>query len=356
MTKRPLCVNQPEADAVRPQESYTGPLPAPGKDVTRSLQETERAPPPVPEKDIIPPLHGIESAPPPVPDKDVTLTLYNTETTPLPVPQQEAAPALRETGTRQSLLPEKDFTALLDWVGTATPPVTAKDSVIPLPITQHTTEATGRDCIPSSGPVPEKDSCPSLPLGLIAVETHLDLTFNADSQEKDQLRQEIFGLEHQIRDLKNENESLLRDQKALEDDFCDLEERYNTMTINNRNARATPHAASEEAVVKGFMDLCLHIAAWCDEASFKAGGCQLDATAVVELGRSLKLQQDLDEGALRANSNLIGRALLFRVLVDSVFYSSISDLENIKDLWTSAEDAHRLHDLEQRLMVSGMSP
>lgn len=347
MTKRPFCVKQAEVDGVRPQESYARPSPAPGKDVTRSHHEAERAPPPVPEKDIIP-LHGIESPPPPVPEKDVTLPLHNNETAPLPAPQQEAAHALREIVTGQ--------TALLDGVGTATPSVIAKDSVIPLPITQHTTETTSRGCIPSSGPVPEKDSCPSLPLGLIAVETHLDLAFNADSQEKDELRQKIVGLEQQIRDLKNENESLLRDQKALEDDFCDLEERYNTLTINNRNARATPHAASEEAVVKGFMDLCLHIAAWCDEASFKAGGCQLDTTAVVELARFLKLQQGLDEGVLRANSNLIGRALLFRVLVNSVFYSSVSDLENIKDLWMSAEDAHRTHDLEQRLLVSGMSP
>ncbi len=103
------------------------------------------------------------------------------------------------------------------------------------------------------------------------------------------------------------------------------------------------------------MDLCLHIAAWCDEASFKAGGCGLDAVAIVELGRILQLQRDLNEGSLRTNSSLIGRALLFHVLVDNVFYSSASDLENVKDLWTSADDAHRLHDLEQRLMASGMS-
>jgi hypothetical protein len=278
------------------------------------------------------------------------------DTGPPPVPKKVTAPTRREIETDRPLVPSEDSTPPLHKAETTTPPVNAENPILQLLINQSITEGARQDDTHSPGPVPEKMSYPSLPRNLIELDTTLDLTFDADSQEKDQLRQGILRLEHQICDLENEKVSMLRDQKALEDDYCNLEERYNKMTISNRNARATPHAASEDAVVRGFMDLQLHIAAWCDEASFKARGCQLDAAGIAELGKVLQLQQTPDEGVLRANSNVIGRALLFRVLVDRLFYSSISDLEkNVKDLWASADDAHRLHDLEQRLMASGMS-
>jgi len=296
MTKRPLAVDQLGTRDAQLPERDTGPPPVPEKETTTPRVEIEAERPLVPPKDIPPSLRG-----------DTTIT-----------------------------------------------PVAVNHSTVQLPVDQRTAEAALQDRAHSRGPVSEKASCPHLPLDLIVLDTTLDLASDADSREKDELRQQILGLEHEIRELAHEKESMLRDQKALEDDYCELEERYHKMTIGNRNARATPHAASEDAVVRGFMDLQLHIAAWCDEASFKASDCQLDAADLVELAQVLQLQQGLDEGVLRANSNVIGRALLFRVLVDRVFYSNISDLGKIKDLWALPDDAHRLHDLEQRLMASGM--
>jgi hypothetical protein len=277
------------------------------------------------------------------------------DTRPPPVPQKETTTPCRELETERPLVPPKDIppSALRESETTITP-VIANHSMLQHRVDQRTTEEALQDRADLPGPVSEKTSYPSLPLKLIAHDITLDLVFDADSQEKGELRQQILGLEHKIHELAQEKESLLRDQTALEEDYCELEERYHKLSIGNRNARATPQAASEDTVVRGFMDLQLHIAAWCDEASFKASGCQLDTADLAELAKVLLLQQGLDAGVLKTNSGVIGRALLFRVLVDRVFYSSIADLGQIKDLWALPDDARRLHDLEQRLMASGM--
>jgi hypothetical protein len=181
------------------------------------------------------------------------------------------------------------------------------------------------------------------------------------SDEIKRLRTENDNIRDKMRDLLRENEMLVAErdelglkQEDLEAANYELDKLCGEMTIEMRGARVATTFTSESSVVTGFQELFRHVEAWCDEASYKAGPIALCDNQIVELCKILKLKSPVTRTILQVGAPHFGRALLFRTLVDAVFYSDFDDLKRTKDLWATFEDARLLSFAEQRMINSGM--
>lgn len=106
----------------------------------------------------------------------------------------------------------------------------------------------------------------------------------------------------------------------------------------------------EDVIKSKFVELCQHVASWCDEASYHAGECSIGEADLRHLSLELGLDKSLHNGRLQRFTSVIGRAVILRLLSKEVFYSPIADLKACKDLFIAKDEARHLCRLEERLL------